>query len=116
MRAEPWLLPVLSRDPFLQPYLADSTDNLNVFVTRREGMHMEATEVVKTLEAVYLDTANLLSSAMLPSKVSRLLVVIVDYIFMTFIRINTVHYNPGLCSTRPYRANCSFSAVDLLFS
>jgi len=76
MRAEPWFLSSLSRNAFLQPYLADSTDNLNVFVTRREGMHMEATGVVKTLEAVYLDTANLLSSVMLPSKVGRLFVVI----------------------------------------
>ncbi|KAL4081024.1 beta-lactamase-like protein [Scleroderma citrinum] len=68
MRAESWFLSSLSRNPFLQPYLADSTENLNVFVARREGLHMEATGIVKTLEAVYLDTANLLSPAVLPSK------------------------------------------------
>lgn len=75
MRAEPSFLSQLSHNRFLQPFLADSTDNLSVFVARKEGVHMEATGIVKTLEAIYLDTATLLSPVVLPSKVSPFFVV-----------------------------------------
>ncbi|KAI6128763.1 beta-lactamase-like protein, partial [Pisolithus croceorrhizus] len=70
MRAEPWFLSSLSRNPFLQRYLADSAENLNVLVARNEVIHMEATGLVKTLEAIYLDTASLLSITMVPTKAS----------------------------------------------
>ncbi|KIK82104.1 hypothetical protein PAXRUDRAFT_154539 [Paxillus rubicundulus Ve08.2h10] len=68
LRAEPWFLSSMTRNPFLQPYLADSADDLRVFVARREGTHAEATGLVKTLEALYLDTACLLSPVVVPSK------------------------------------------------
>ncbi|KAI6027337.1 beta-lactamase-like protein [Pisolithus microcarpus] len=68
MRAEPWFLSSLARNPFLQRYLADSAKNLNVLVARNEVIHMEATGLVKTLEAIYLDTAGLLSITMVPTK------------------------------------------------
>ncbi|KAI6044737.1 beta-lactamase-like protein [Pisolithus marmoratus] len=70
MRAEPWFLSSLSRNPFLQRYLADSAENLNILVARNEVTHMEATGLVKTLEAIYLDTASLLSITVIPSKAS----------------------------------------------
>ncbi|KAI6030614.1 beta-lactamase-like protein, partial [Pisolithus orientalis] len=71
VRAEPWFLSSLTRNPFLQRYLADSAENLSVLVARNEVIHMEATGLVKTLEAVYLDTASLLSMTIVPSKASR---------------------------------------------
>ncbi|KAI5986181.1 beta-lactamase-like protein, partial [Pisolithus albus] len=54
MRAEPWFLSSLARNPFLQRYLADSAENLNVLVA----------------QAIYLDTASLLSITMVPTKAS----------------------------------------------
>ncbi|KIJ59654.1 hypothetical protein HYDPIDRAFT_140447 [Hydnomerulius pinastri MD-312] len=68
LRAEPWFLSSITRNPFLQPYLADSAEDLRVFVARREGTHAEATGLVRTLEAIYLDTACLLSPVVVPSK------------------------------------------------
>ncbi|KAF8838244.1 hypothetical protein BDN67DRAFT_104631 [Paxillus ammoniavirescens] len=68
LRAEPWFLSSMTRNPFLQPYLADSAEDLRVFVARREGTHAEAAGLVRTLEAMYLDTACLLSPVVVPSK------------------------------------------------
>ncbi|GLB41473.1 putative DNA repair protein [Lyophyllum shimeji] len=56
-RAEPWFLDSLTRNPFLQPYLAPRTSD-----GRNAG------KMVKTLEAIYLDTANVLSTLSVPTK------------------------------------------------
>ncbi|KAH0826269.1 hypothetical protein J3R83DRAFT_5739 [Lanmaoa asiatica] len=45
-----------------------SSGDLRILVARREGTHAEATGLVKTLEAIYLDTACLLSPIVVPSK------------------------------------------------
>ncbi|KAF9234158.1 hypothetical protein BU15DRAFT_79341 [Melanogaster broomeanus] len=68
LRAEPWFLASITRNPFLQPYLADSADDLRVFVARREGTHAEAAGLIRTLDAIYLDTACLLSPVVVPGK------------------------------------------------
>ncbi|KAG6374360.1 hypothetical protein JVT61DRAFT_4394 [Boletus reticuloceps] len=68
LRAEPWFLSSVQRNHFLQPYLASSSEDLRIFVARREGTHLEATGLVKTLEAIYLDTACLLSPVVVPTK------------------------------------------------
>ncbi|KAF8121744.1 beta-lactamase-like protein, partial [Boletus edulis] len=68
LRAEPWFLSSIQRNHFLQPYLASSSEDLRIFVARREGTHLEATGLVKTLEAIYLDTACLLSPVVVPTK------------------------------------------------
>ncbi|KAJ2917067.1 hypothetical protein MD484_g3337, partial [Candolleomyces efflorescens] len=52
LRAEPWFLDSISRNPFLQPYLfSDRPGKLN-----------------KTLEAIYLDTACVMSEIEVPTK------------------------------------------------
>lgn len=51
-RAEPWFLESLTRNPFLQPYL----------YSERQG------PINKTLEAIFLDTACVLSPAQVPTK------------------------------------------------
>ncbi|KAI9456327.1 hypothetical protein HD554DRAFT_2145601 [Boletus coccyginus] len=68
LRAEPWFLSSIQRNHFLQPYLASSSEDLQIFVARREGTHPEAGGLVKTLEAIYLDTACLLSPLVVPTK------------------------------------------------
>ncbi|KAH7882956.1 beta-lactamase-like protein, partial [Phlebopus sp. FC_14] len=68
VRAEAWFLSSLLRSPFLQPYLADSADDLRIFVARQEGMHPEDVALVRTLEVIYLDTASLFSTVVIPSK------------------------------------------------
>ncbi|KAH0832196.1 hypothetical protein J3R83DRAFT_13114 [Lanmaoa asiatica] len=68
LRAEPWFLSSIQRNHFLQPYLASSSGDLRILVSRREGTHGEATGLVKTLEAIYLDTAYLLSPVVVPSR------------------------------------------------
>lgn len=73
MRAEPWFLTSLSRNPFLQPYIADSLENFNILIARNESIHMETNGLVKTLGAIYLDTEAMLSSSTIPSKVSHAL-------------------------------------------
>ncbi|KAG5643924.1 hypothetical protein DXG03_009332 [Asterophora parasitica] len=55
-RAEPWFLESLTRNPYLQPYFAPQVS--------RKG-HCT---IVKTLEAIYLDTANVLSTLSVPTK------------------------------------------------
>lgn len=54
-RAEPWFLESLTRNPFLQRYLAP-----------RSGQSKPGCN--ETLEAIYLDTANVLSAIPLPTK------------------------------------------------
>ncbi|KAJ7474010.1 beta-lactamase-like protein, partial [Mycena latifolia] len=57
-RAEPWFLESITRNPFLQPYLA-SLD------AHSSG---SGDPLSKTLEAIYLDTASVMSSAIVPTK------------------------------------------------
>jgi hypothetical protein len=65
-RAEPWFLDSLTRNPSLQPYLAPR----NAATITRESGKANST-IVKTLEAIYLDTACVLSKLSVPSKVHR---------------------------------------------
>ena len=74
LRAEPWFLSSMQRNHFLQPYLAPSSEDLRILVARREGTHPEATGLVKTLEAIYLDTACLLSPIVVPTKVCMVVI------------------------------------------
>ncbi|KAH6915130.1 beta-lactamase-like protein [Coprinopsis sp. MPI-PUGE-AT-0042] len=57
-RAEPWFLDSLRRNPFLQPYI------------HHESALSSTNPVTKTLEAIYLDTACVLSNAEIPTKES----------------------------------------------
>jgi hypothetical protein len=69
-RAEPWFLDSLTRHPSLQPYLAPR----NVVTLPREPGKANPT-IVKTLEAIYLDTASVLSRLSVPSKVPRIVLI-----------------------------------------
>ncbi|KAF8959635.1 hypothetical protein BDZ97DRAFT_1666846 [Flammula alnicola] len=63
-RAEPWFLESITRNPFLQSYLApelEGDDNLNV-------QKLSIPAVSQTLEAIYLDTASVLSPFEAPTK------------------------------------------------
>ena len=60
-RAEPWFLESVRRNPFLQPYLSPPIDKC------KERCSAQA--VTKTLEAIYLDTACVLSPLEVPTKV-----------------------------------------------
>ncbi|OJA18082.1 hypothetical protein AZE42_09062 [Rhizopogon vesiculosus] len=64
LRAEPWFLTSLTRNPFLQPYIPDGEEDLRVVIARgdRQG------SLTKTLNAIYLDTACLLRGSMVPTK------------------------------------------------
>ncbi|KAG6826688.1 hypothetical protein H0H92_014846 [Tricholoma furcatifolium] len=55
-RAEPWFMANVLRNPFLQPYLAPQTQG------KRKG------RITKTLKAIYLDTACILSKLAVPTK------------------------------------------------
>ncbi|KAG6891134.1 hypothetical protein C0992_010429 [Termitomyces sp. T32_za158] len=55
-RAEPWFLESVIRNPFLQSYLASPTQNRS------------SKSVTKTLKAIYLDTASVLSRLSVPTK------------------------------------------------
>ncbi|KAG6899184.1 hypothetical protein C0993_012553 [Termitomyces sp. T159_Od127] len=55
-RAEPWFLDSVTRNPFLQSYLASPAPNGGKSITR-------------TLKAIYLDTASVLSRLSVPTKV-----------------------------------------------
>ncbi|KAK2467146.1 hypothetical protein APHAL10511_000695 [Amanita phalloides] len=54
-RAEPWFLDNITRNPFLQPYLAPLSSHSKSFVNR-------------TLDAIYLDTACVFSTLLIPTK------------------------------------------------
>ncbi|KAJ7926200.1 beta-lactamase-like protein [Mycena leptocephala] len=55
-RAEPWFLESITHNPFLQPYLASGDS--------------QPGDPNSALEAIYLDTASVMSSASVPTKVS----------------------------------------------
>ena len=57
-RAETWFLESMTRNPFLQPYLAP-----------RDG-YSGYGKFAKTLEAIYLDTASVFSTISVPTKVA----------------------------------------------
>ncbi|KAG7087564.1 hypothetical protein E1B28_013519 [Marasmius oreades] len=59
-RAEPWFLETIKRNPFLQPYLAS------------EDTPLQENELIKTLEAIYLDTACVMQTHQVPSKESAI--------------------------------------------
>ncbi|KAK7041798.1 hypothetical protein VNI00_009087 [Paramarasmius palmivorus] len=59
-RAEPWFLDSVKQNPFLQPYLALS----------QEETLTHGTGVVKTLDAIYLDTACVMQTHEVPTKES----------------------------------------------
>jgi hypothetical protein len=61
-RAEPWFLESLKHNPFLQPYLAPESPNNDE----------PETGVIKTLEAIYLDTACIIQTHQVPIKVGFL--------------------------------------------
>jgi hypothetical protein len=54
-RAEPWFLESITHNPFLQPYLASGDS--------------QPGDPNSALEAIYLDTASVMSSASVPTKV-----------------------------------------------
>ncbi|KAE9387923.1 hypothetical protein BT96DRAFT_454671 [Gymnopus androsaceus JB14] len=58
-RAEPWFLESIKHNPLLQPYLALSED---------ETSENDGNGVVKTLEAIYLDTACVMQNYQVPTK------------------------------------------------
>ncbi|KAG6872838.1 hypothetical protein C0995_006008 [Termitomyces sp. Mi166 len=55
-RAEPWFIENVIRNPFLQPYLASPMQNGSSYI------------ITKTLKAIYLDTASVLSKLSVPAK------------------------------------------------
>jgi hypothetical protein len=62
-RGEPWFLESLVRNPFLQKYLSHGID-----ATEKQPMD----PVSHTLEAIYLDTASVLSVFEVPTKVRHI--------------------------------------------
>ncbi|KAF9264590.1 hypothetical protein L218DRAFT_958303 [Marasmius fiardii PR-910] len=79
-RAEPWLLESIKRNPFLQPYLASGY-----------GDSPSPSEIVKTLEAIYLDTACVMRTHSVPTKdsaTSGLIRLMKLYPFTTLFFIN----------------------------
>jgi hypothetical protein len=62
-RAEPWFLDCIRHNSFLQPYLAVSDDDVS---------SDDENGVVKTLDAIYLDTACVMQNYRVPTKVSVL--------------------------------------------
>ncbi|TFK37472.1 hypothetical protein BDQ12DRAFT_632488 [Crucibulum laeve] len=61
-RAEPWFLQSLKRSPFLQPYLYTSS------ATSTSDTKPSTYPISKTLDAIYLDTASVLSTLNVPTK------------------------------------------------
>ncbi|KAI9430540.1 beta-lactamase-like protein [Lactarius indigo] len=66
-RAEPWFLDDIRRNPFLQPYLAPPETPGSAVVGQR-GSKYEGDPLFKTLDAIYLDNACLLSTTDVPTK------------------------------------------------
>ncbi|KAI9448810.1 hypothetical protein BJY52DRAFT_1310396 [Lactarius psammicola] len=66
-RAEPWFLDDIRRNPFLQPYLAPPETPASVVLGQRDSKY-KGEPLFKTLDAIYLDTACLLSTTEVPTK------------------------------------------------
>ncbi|OCH87963.1 hypothetical protein OBBRIDRAFT_889439 [Obba rivulosa] len=66
-RAEPWFLESLARNAFLQRYLATPPASVGT-IPGSNGCGGTHTDVVQTLDAIYLDTACLLDTIDVPTK------------------------------------------------
>ncbi|KAH8984460.1 beta-lactamase-like protein [Lactarius akahatsu] len=66
-RAEPWFLDDIRRNPFLQSYLAPPETPGSAELGQR-GSNYQGDPLFKTLDAIYLDTACLLSTTDVPTK------------------------------------------------
>lgn len=64
VRAEYWLLQSLARNPFLQPYIPDTEEDLRVLIARNN----QTASLTKTLNVIYLDTACMLRGTVVPTK------------------------------------------------
>ncbi|KAG1766143.1 hypothetical protein EDD22DRAFT_878557, partial [Suillus occidentalis] len=64
VRAEHWLLKSLARNPFLQPYIPDTEEDLRVLIARNS----QTASLTKTLNVIYLDTACMLRGIVVPTK------------------------------------------------
>jgi hypothetical protein len=71
-RAEPWFLDNIRRNPVLQPYLAPPEAPGSALLGQRDNKY-QGDLLFKTLDAIYLDTACLLSTTEVPTKVHPLL-------------------------------------------
>lgn len=82
-RAEPWFLQSVMRNPFLQPYLAPKS------VFDDNDLPDSSPRLSKTLEAIYLDTACVLSPFTVPSKVCfiRCLVQLMKPIIISIVQL-----------------------------
>ena len=67
-RAEPWFLDDIRRNPFLQPYLAPPETPGSAVLGQCDSKY-QGDPLFKTLDAIYLDTACLLSTTEVPTKV-----------------------------------------------
>jgi hypothetical protein len=67
-RAEPWFLDDIRRNPFLQPYLSPPETPGSTLLEQRDSKY-QGDRLFKTLDAIYLDTACLLSTTDVPTKV-----------------------------------------------
>ena len=67
-RAEPWFLDDIRRNPFLQPYLTPPETPGSAVLGQRDSKY-QGDRLYKTLDAIYLDTACLLSTTEVPTKV-----------------------------------------------
>lgn len=66
-RAEPWFLESITRNPILQPYLSPTA-----VPSHSDVLNEDVSPVLtRTLEAIYLDTACVMSELNIPSKVCR---------------------------------------------
>ena len=63
-RAEPWFINSLVHNPYLQPFIASRRVSCDPNIGGK---------IVKTLQAIYLDTACLLSPLVIPSKACTIL-------------------------------------------
>ncbi|KAN0128916.1 Beta-lactamase-like protein, partial [Lactarius tabidus] len=66
-RAEPWFLDDIRRNPFLQPYLSPPETPGSTLFEQRDSKY-QGDRLFKTLDAIYLDTACLLSTTDVPTK------------------------------------------------
>ncbi|KDR81002.1 hypothetical protein GALMADRAFT_153374 [Galerina marginata CBS 339.88] len=65
-RAEPWFLESITRNPFLQPYISPKLED-HIADDSKKNV---TPAVSKTLEAIYLDTASVMSPLEIPTKES----------------------------------------------
>jgi hypothetical protein len=93
VRAEYWLLQSLARNPFLQPYIPDTEEDLRVLIARNN----QTASLTKTLNVIYLDTACMLRGTVVPTKV----------IILNTVRLGCLQMRTGKCGQRLGRAHCA---------